>query len=384
MAHHYAQSIVALDDPQVRSVEVVRNNDANSWNRAVLAMNGYDFRQSYERGEFQRRLGWTPYRIAALGEGGVAGLASVLVKATRLGAVMYIPRGPLLRDPAALTALTEAFTTLGAEVGAVALRASCPNAGSDLAEPLRFRPLTDKQTLWNTPRLNMTLDLSRSLAEIRSSMRKKTRQYLDRAASYGVKFESALDPERLSRLTAENGLRQGFKPPSLAYFRNLCEAYAHSGQLEIWFATANGVDLAGLLTITYGANLHLRHLGLSPNGLGTTKVGYGIYWHAICRAYERQCRTADWGAIFTQYPPRKTDRGYPLYRFKSGFGCKVEFSPSYLDLVFKPFRYKVMRSVERTIIPLVRASLSRSRELRSLMSHLPEQPSSRKGLTLLA
>lgn len=331
--------------------------DGESWNRLTLAMPDCDFRQGFEWGEFQRRRGWTPYRVAVFDGDRSAATASVIVRKLALGTVMYAPRGPLLTDAKAATPLIAAIRELGIHTGAILFRASPPPSAYPGLINAGLRPLADQTSLWNTARINMVLDLPCSLGDLRQRLRKKTRQYLERSAKHGVEFTSILDPDRLYTLMRRNALRQGFEIPAVSHYRALCEEYGHSGLIETWFATYQGEDLAGLLTITYGGKAYLRHMGLNLDRHDNLKVGYGIYWHAIRLAHERGCGFVDWGAVFTHYPPREGERGYPLYHFKAGFGCRLDLAPPYCDFVLKRPLYRGMRIAERSIAPMMRKSL---------------------------
>jgi lipid II:glycine glycyltransferase (peptidoglycan interpeptide bridge formation enzyme) len=331
--------------------------DRESWNHLTLAMPDCDFRQGFEWGEFQRRRGWIPYRLAVLEGNGAAAIASIIVRKLAPGTVMYAPRGPLLTDGKAARLLIAAIRKLGIQTGAILFRASPPPSAYQGLVDADLRPLADHASLWNTARINAVMDLPRSFDDLRQRMRKKTRQYLDRSAKHGVEFTNILDPDRLYALMHRNALRQSFEIPAVSHYRALCEEYRHSGLIETWFASYQGEDLAGLLTITYGGKAYLRHMGLNLGRRDNLKAGYGIYWHAIRLAHERGCGAVDWGAVFTHYPPREGERGYPLYHFKAGFGCRLDLAPPYCDLVLKHHLYTGLRIAERTIAPIIRKSL---------------------------
>ena len=209
-----------------------------------------------------------------------------------------------------------------------------------------FRPLTDEQIYWNTGRVDVSLDLTGSLDDLSRRFRKKTRQYLERSTKRGVEYTSSLDPERLYSLLQKNAVRVGFLIQPLGHYQALCEAYAQSCSLEIWFATYRGEDLAGLLTVTQGRTAYLLNLGLDLEPHDNLKPGYGIYWRVITLAHERRCTSVNWGTYDSDQPPSEGDKRHSLYWFKLGFGCQLRLARSYCDLVFKPSRYHCLRVAE--------------------------------------
>jgi lipid II:glycine glycyltransferase (peptidoglycan interpeptide bridge formation enzyme) len=214
------------------SYEAEYLTDRDSWNRLTLAMPDRDFRQGFEWGEFQRRRGWTPYRVAVFAGDDAAAIASVVVKKLALGAVMYAPRGPLFTDPKAATPLIAAIREPGIRTGAILFRASPPPSAYQALIDAELRPLPDQASPWNTARINAVLELPRSLDDLRQRLRKKTRQYLERSAIYGVEFTCLLDPDRLYALMQRNALRQNFEIPPISHYRSLCEEYKRSGLIE--------------------------------------------------------------------------------------------------------------------------------------------------------
>jgi lipid II:glycine glycyltransferase (peptidoglycan interpeptide bridge formation enzyme) len=321
-----------------------------AWNELVFSMGDSDLVQSYEWGEFRRWAGFKPYRVAVRNGDQIGALSNILVARVPLGVLMYAPHGPVLVDSAAIGSLMNSIRDLALETGAILFRACAPNSAYPLLREVGFRAVPDKRIDWDTGRrVDVVLDLTGSLEDLRLRLRKKTRQYLERSIKRGVEYTSSLDPERLYSLLHKNAVRVGFSIPPLGYYQALCEAYAHSRRIEIWFATYQGEDVAGLLTITEGRIAHLLSLGLDLEHYDNLKPGYGIYWHAITAAHERGCTSVNWGTCNSDQPPREGDKGHSLYWFKSGFGCQLRLVRHYGDLVFKPLRYRCLRVTERSL-----------------------------------
>ena len=259
--------------------------DREAWNQLVFRMGDSDLVQSYEWGEFRRYAGFTPYRVAIRNGDQIGALSNILVTRAPLGVLMYAPHGPVFAEPAAIGPLMNLIRDLARETGAILFRACAPNSAFPLLRGVGFRALADRRINWNTGRVDVILDLTGSLEDLRRQFRKKTRQYLERSIKAGVEYTSSLNPERLYSLLHKNAVRVGFAIPPLSHYQALCEAYARSRRIEIWFATYHGEDLAGLLTVSEGRTAYLLNLGLDLEHYDNLKPGYGIYWHAIAAAH---------------------------------------------------------------------------------------------------
>jgi lipid II:glycine glycyltransferase (peptidoglycan interpeptide bridge formation enzyme) len=257
-------------------------------------------------------FGFTPYRVVVCDRDRVGALASILVRRSPFGTVMYAPHGPVFADPAAAPLMIDTIRELARKTGALLFRACAPAPTYPILIGAGFRPLADEETVWNTGRADILLDITGSLGDLRRGVRKKNRAYLERSIKCGGVYESSLDPARLYPLLHKNASRQGFSIPPPGYYDFLCDAYAQTGAIEIWFATHQGEDLAGLMTIRDGKTLRLMHLGLNLEGYDRLKPGYGIYWHVVRMAHERGFTSVDWGTWKSDQPPRESDPGYSL------------------------------------------------------------------------
>jgi len=327
--------------------------DRDAWNQLVFARGDHDLVQGYEWGEFRRYAGFTPYRLAVLNGDEVGALCNILVSRSPVGPLMYAPHGPVFAQPAAVGPLMDTIRELACETGAILFRACAPTSAYPSLMAAGFRPLTDERIYWKTRRVDVILDLMASLQDLSRRFRKKTRQYLKRSTNRGVEYTSSLDPERLYSLLHKNAVRGGFLMPPLSYYQALCEAYAQSRSVEIWFATYRGEDLAGLLTVTQGRIAYLLHLGLNLERYDNLKPGYGIYWHVITLAHERGCTSVNWGTVNSDQPPSESDKSHSLYWFRLGFGCQLRLARRSCDLVFKPLRYHCLRVAEASLGPLL-------------------------------
>ena len=168
-------------------------SDKQRWNAFVEGAPYAAFPQLWEWGELREPFGWRPVRLA-VGErpdDPIAG-AQVLLRPIpgigwRLG---YAPRGPIgaVDDPAVLDALIAALRTLGRRERIATMKVDPAASSSDplgaalLAVPWRAADRVQ-------PPSSRILDLTRTEDELRADLKKKHRQYVNKAEREGVSVE---------------------------------------------------------------------------------------------------------------------------------------------------------------------------------------------------
>jgi lipid II:glycine glycyltransferase (peptidoglycan interpeptide bridge formation enzyme) len=344
--------------------------DRERWNALLTGFPTADLRQSHEWGEIRRRQGWTPLRLAALEDGqGVAALSVLTRRLTGIGVVAYAPRGPALapdeeRGWAALPALADAVRDA---TGAVFLRLSpgLPSEHSNLRQRLAtagFVELGDFWPLWNTPRNVMRLSVAASEREILAGMAHKRRQHiLSTAAKKGVTTELATDLPALREfytMMGMHGARHGYPIRDWSYFEALHAAFAPTGSLGLALGRVHGTLASALFGLRFGAvayTLHAPSTGV-PHGV---PVGDAVHWTWIRWARSAGCTEIDFGSSGTHVPPRPTDTSFGIYRFKEDLGAQLLLNVGYHDRVFQPARYRLVRALERRVLPRAWRGFSR-------------------------
>src|SRR5688572_27088987 len=136
--------------PPEPNVQVVEHG--GEWNSLVLRLPTSDIRQGWEWGELLRELGWRPLRLAAFVDGApAAALSALVLRVPAVGALAYVPRGPLV--DAGCDLAWPAVRALGDIVrqrtGAIFLRASPPALQGDTAwAPLESAGFCALPDLW--------------------------------------------------------------------------------------------------------------------------------------------------------------------------------------------------------------------------------------------
>jgi peptidoglycan pentaglycine glycine transferase (the first glycine) len=302
-------------------------SDPERWNAFVEGARYAAFPQLWEWGELREPFGWRPVRLA-VGERPdepIAG-AQVLLRAIpgigwKLG---YAPRGPIgaVDDPAVLDALIVALRTLGRRERIATMKldpaagASDPLGTALLAEPWRA---ADKVQ----PPSSRILDLARTEEELRADLKKKHRQYVNKAERGGVTVEwlapdaPAADVERgladFMRIYVATAERGGFVARAPGYYERVWRLFAPGGRARLAFATLDGDRVAALFHFVTGERVAEAYGGMTERG-AESRANYLLKWEAI-RAFRAEGRASyDLWGIATG----------GIAQFKEGFGGEVQ------------------------------------------------------------
>jgi lipid II:glycine glycyltransferase (peptidoglycan interpeptide bridge formation enzyme) len=162
------------------------------------------------------------------------------------------------------------------------------------------------------PETTRLIDLRADEAALWGDLRKKWRQYVNRARAAGVTVVDD-DGGRLAdfhRIYRETATRAGFHIRTEAAYRDVWEAYRPSGAARLLFAVdAAGTPLATLMLIRCGSRVVEPYGGMTATG-AETRANYLLKWEAIRSSREQGAAVYDlWGLA---HPG--------IAHFKAGFG----------------------------------------------------------------
>jgi lipid II:glycine glycyltransferase (peptidoglycan interpeptide bridge formation enzyme) len=205
--------------------------------------------------------------------------------------VGYAPRGPIgdLDDREVHDALVGALRTLGRRERIATVRADPEvTAAEPFGRALDAAPWRAAAKV--QPPVTRVIDLDRSEAELRGAMRRKHRQYVNKAERAGVEIERfgrGTDPEgaaaaladfnRIYRLTAQ---RAGFVVRVPAYYERVWRIFAPGGRVRLSFATLAGERVATLFHFTCGKRAVEAYGGMTDAG-AESRANYLLKWAAI-------------------------------------------------------------------------------------------------------
>ena len=322
--------------------------------------------QSFRWGEFKAQYGWQPERLAVTVDGAEAA-AQVLWRHTPLGAVGYVPRGPVTIADAngdALAALLESIHATARARGAIFLKIEPNDVAADAFIPHGFRP--SAQTV--QPKATLMIDLASGLDAIQARMHSKTRYNIGLAARKGVEVRLATRDAlpAFQAVMEMTGIRDGFAVRPQEYFENLLRTLG--SQAELLLAFHEG-DLLAAILVTYFGEEAIYLYGGSSNSKRSLMAPYLLQWEAMRRAYGRGCSRYDlWGvpnemAEFVagdgsdDLPEaQKHRRGdlWGVYRFKRGFGGRLVGYGGAADYVYSPTRFWAWTSLVPRVQRMIR------------------------------
>jgi lipid II:glycine glycyltransferase (peptidoglycan interpeptide bridge formation enzyme) len=269
-------------------------------------------------------------------------------------AFAYAPRGPVLDawdGPGVdrLTALVRDGLTLGTRVSHLRIdpeleRGAGPDEDGSVTDALRaagWRPAPPIQ-----PVSTRTIDLTVDEDALWGDLRKKWRQYVNKARAGGVRVVEA-GADRLDEfylIYRETADRAGFLIRAESAYRDVWDAFAPSGRARLLFAElADGTAAATLFLLRAGSRVVEPYGGMTHAG-ADSRANYLLKWEAIRGSRAAGAATYDlWGLA---HPG--------IAHFKTGFGGREVRYVGAWDLVLDPFGRRTYVLAQRARVRLER------------------------------
>lgn len=297
--------------------------DLDPWDRFVESTEPGSYLQLGAWARVKAVNGWSAHRLTAHDPDGPRIGAQILVRRPRPlpWGFAYAPRGPVARDwsRSSLASFSdEVRRSLAARAGPVSHLRIDPEIELDgpldpdgalrraLTE-VGWRPAPPIQ-----PASTRLIDLSPDETALWGQLRKKWRQYVNKARTAGVTVVDA-DGDRLGefyRIYRETADRAGFLICTEAAYRDVWQAYRPQGRARLLFArTADGESVATLFLVRSGPRVVEPYGGMTRLG-AETRANYLLKWEAIRTSREQGACSYDLWGLAT---------GGIAY-FKTGFG----------------------------------------------------------------
>ena len=300
-----------------------RVTDPGRWNAFVESAPYHAFPQLWEWGEVRAMGGWRPVRLAVgpTPEEPIAGAQVLLRRLPLVGWHLgYVPRGPIgrLDDPAVRAALVGALRALGRSERVATIRAD-PEArpatayGAALLEaPWRAAPKIQPPT-------TRVLDLTRGEEALRAGLKRKHRQYVNKAERSGVtieRFDGSAPAEVIgpalddfNRIYAHTADRAGFVARQGFYYERVWSIFAPTGRVRLSFAVLDGERVATLFHFACGERAVESYGGMTEAG-AEARANYLLKWAAISEFAGQGFAVYDMWGLATG----------GIRQFKEGFG----------------------------------------------------------------
>jgi len=311
----------------------------DAWERFTAGHPQAHVLQSAAWGALKRTFGWRPVPVVHGGSG-----ALVLFRRALPGvSVGYVPKGPLGEDWAGLWPEIHAACR---REGAVFLK----------VEPDAWEPLDQKRRAQMNgfvegaatiqPRRTLVVDLSGSEADILGRMKQKTRYNIKLAEKKGVVVRQSEDVGAFNRLMAVTGARDDFGVHTPAYYQKAFDCFPVQ-ERALLLAEYEGQPLAGVMVFAHGERSWYFY-GASSDEERNRMPTYLVQWEAMRWARSHGCTTYDlWGVpdeeeevLEAQFEHRSVGL-WGVYRFKRGFGGKLQRAASAWEHVYHPTLYRL-------------------------------------------
>jgi lipid II:glycine glycyltransferase (peptidoglycan interpeptide bridge formation enzyme) len=297
-------------------------------------------------------FGWSADRIAVTHNDQIVSGALVLFRSLplRLGALAYIPKGPLVdfADEGTTHELLHGLDRLVKRRRSILLKMEPDHldnpAFAARLSSIGFRP--SPQTV--QPPRTIVVDLARSDDEILAAMHQKTRYNIRLAAKKDVVVREAQENDlpAFNALMQTTGARDGFFVHAAEYYEMAFRLFVPPGQAKLFVATYQDQIIAGIFVLTQGERAWYFY-GASGEAERQRMPNYALQWAGIQWAQALGCKAYDlWGVpdedeatLEAHYVDRRDDL-WGVYRFKRGFGGALTRFAGAFDRVYDPLLYK--------------------------------------------
>ena len=300
--------------------------DAAEWDRFVEGSDPGSYLQMSAWARVKAINGWSAHRLMAEAGGAESGGrigTQILVRRPRPmpWGFAYAPRGPVaaewnaetldalstaLRDRLPATAGRVSHVRIDPEIEADgpldpdgSLRRDLAAAGWRSAAPIQ-------------PNATRIIDLHADEDALWGDLRKKWRQYVNKARTAGVSIVDA-DGDRLGefyQIYRETADRAGFLIRSESAYRDVWDAFAPTGNARLLFAqAADGAAQATLFLVRSGPRVVEPYGGMTAGG-AESRANYLLKWEAIRSSREAGATSYDLWGLATG----------GIAHFKTGFG----------------------------------------------------------------
>ncbi len=324
-----------------------RVTDRTAWNAFVESASYRSFPQLWEWGELREPFGWVPLRIAVGADPASRPRAVAQVLLRRVPGLRwrlaYVPRGPVgdLDDPVVRDALFAALRSLARSEGVATVKVD-PEATLDSGLGAALLASSWRAASKVQPPRTRIVELAPSDDELRAAMKRKHRQYVNKAERSGITVEridasadaatagaALADFYRIYTHTAE---RAGFVARARHYYDRVWSLFAPSGHARLAFATRDGERLASLFHFVCGDRAAEAFGGMTDDG-AESRANYLLKWESITGFKREGMAVYDMWGIATG----------GIAQFKEGFGGRQVDYVGARDLALRPAEDAALR-----------------------------------------
>jgi lipid II:glycine glycyltransferase (peptidoglycan interpeptide bridge formation enzyme) len=334
----------------------------HDWDGALLNLPQPHVLQSWAWGETMAQTGWRARRLLWQLDGQPVAAAALLIrrlKARLPVAVGYIPKGPTLNwsDAGLVEAVLERIEAEARRAGAIFVkidpdvRADIPTGEAVIAALARrgWRPSGEQIQYRNT----VISDLTPSEDDLLAAMKPKWRYNIRLAERKGVivRGGTAGDLPAFYAMYAETGGRDGFLVRPFDYYRTIWGRFLADNLGHVLLAEVEGKAVAGLFLFRFGPSAWYFY-GASTSQGRDLMPNHALQWAAMRWAKAVGCTRYDWWGA-----PDVLDESDPMwgvYRFKQGFGARLQCTLGALDTTRRRALYRLYHAAMPILLGVLR------------------------------
>lgn len=328
-----------------------------AWDRFLVRTEGGHHVQTSLWAQVKASLGWDVLRLTVTRQGEIVAGAQILVrKLPLIGAIGYVPRGPLLaiNDPLLIELVLKMLKRLAKSYRILYLVVQPPveNEVIEALPRLGFQPTTRNVA----PTATVVIDLSQDKEEIRAQLRKKTRYGIRRARREGITIREGTeeDLDTLYDIMLVAAERRKYEAYPRSYFAEMWRLFHPHGYIKMLLAEYQGEAVSVHMVIPFGDTL-LAKMGYWSGQHGQLRPNELLEWEMIKWAKEQGFRYYDFEGIDPK-AAKALQQGEPLPEhlqqsptsFKLGFSQQIVFFPEAYEYIYHPLmRWLYVRLYQR-------------------------------------
>jgi len=318
------------------------------WESFFINVQEKTFLQSWNWGEFQKKMGHKIWRFGVYNDGGPTSIILVVKVTARRGTFLLVQHNLSLSE-----IILNKLKEIAKEEDCAFIRMA----------PLLARNEENKKIFQkmgfgvspmhaNAYEATWKLDLAPSEEELLKNMRKSTRYLIHQAEKNSdltiIKSNQVADVELYQKLNLKVAKHQRFTPFSSASVKNELDIFNKDGEALLFFGKYKEEVVASALVIFWSGIGFYHQAALDPK-YHKVPIAYLLQWEAIKEAKKRGCKLYDfWGYV----DPKSRHPWAGPTLFKMGFGGKAYEYVRTQDLPLSKkywltYGFEVLRKIKR-------------------------------------
>jgi len=326
--------------PSHFNLDIINKKDV--WENFFKEVEKKSFLQSWNWGEFHKKMGETNWRFGIFKDGAMIGICQVVKQIAKRGSFLAITHGPVIKNfenldfdekYEILDFLFGRIKDLGRQGGVDFIR-----VGSIFQRSEDNKKVFQKLGFRNAPIFlnaeeTWVLDISFDEKDLLKNMEKRTRYSIKRGQREGVIIEKSnnlQDLDKFYRIYQKTIQRKNFASYPLNYLKKEFESFLVDDEILIFFAKVKN-EIVSSAIIIFWQNVAVYHHGASLRKYSNFCASEVLQWEAIKEARERGMKYYNFWGVAPENQKNHPWQGFTF--FKKGFGGTREKYLKTQDLV---------------------------------------------------